>query len=121
MNQSPLLEGKRVLLRKPVRQDVEDRMECGRHPEIVRMYGGDTRNMMPLTKDEVISWYDKVSSTRYVWMIEYKGECIGTARLTVNEQDRRARYAVGMFDISKLGLGLGTEATQLVLQYAFEA
>jgi len=120
MNQSSCLKGNKVLLRKPVRQDVEDRIECGRHPEIVRIYGGDTRNMVPLTSDEVVSWYEIMSSTRYGWMIEYEGKCIGTARLTVNEQDRRARYAIGLFDITKLGLGLGTEATQLVLKHAFE-
>ncbi len=54
-----------------------------------------------------------------MWVIEYEGRCIGTARLTLTESDRRARFAIGIFDFSKLGIGLGTEATRLVLGHAF--
>lgn len=83
------------------------------------MYGGDTRNLKPLTREEVVVWYDRIQSNQLEWMIEHGGKCIGAARLTVDEGDRRARYAVGIFDISKLGMGLGTEVTRLVLDYAF--
>lgn len=119
MNQCPPLKGRRILLRKPVRRDIEDRLRCGRNREIVHMYGGDTRNMMPLTREDAVAWYEKALSTQFEWMIEFERRCIGLARLTVDEENRRARYAVGIFDASKLGMGLGTEATRLVLDYAF--
>lgn len=54
------------------------------------------------------------------WVIEFAGRCIGEARLTVDAKNRRARYAIGIFDTTKLGMGLGTEATRMVLRYAFE-
>lgn len=120
MNQCPRLTGKRIVLRKPVRRDIEDRLKCGRNREIVRMYGGDTRNMTPLTREEAVSWHEKALSNQLEWIIEHEGGCIGQVRLTVDRQDRRARFAVGIFDTSKLGIGLGTEVTQLVLGYAFE-
>jgi ribosomal-protein-alanine N-acetyltransferase len=41
-------------------------------------------------------------------------------RLTVNQLDNRARYAVGLFDPTVWSKGLGTEITQLVLRYSFE-
>ena len=46
---------------------------------------------------------------------------VGTARLHgVDEHDRRARYAVGLLDSSRLGMGLGSEVTRTVLGYAFD-
>jgi RimJ/RimL family protein N-acetyltransferase len=54
------------------------------------------------------------------WAVELNGKCVGQARLTVNSDDRRARYAVGIFNTESLGKGIGTEITQLVLKYAFE-
>jgi RimJ/RimL family protein N-acetyltransferase len=119
MNQCPRLVGKRVILRRPVSRDIEDRLTCGRNREIVRMFGGDTRNLEPLTREEAVAWYKRIESNQLEWMIEYGGKCVGNARLTVDNANRRARYAIGIFDISKLGMGLGTEATQIVLDYAF--
>jgi ribosomal-protein-alanine N-acetyltransferase len=119
INHAPVLRGKNVTLRGPKEQDIEDILLCGRHAEIVRMYGGDTRDLRPLTRDDAVARYKKVLSTPLMWMIEYDGRFIGIARLTVSEPDKRARYAVGIADISKLGKGLGTEVTRLVLDYAF--
>jgi [ribosomal protein S5]-alanine N-acetyltransferase len=119
MSQCPLLVAERVILRRPISHDIEDRLQCGRHREIVRMYGGDTRNLEPLTREEAVVWYERIQSNQLEWMIEHDGKCIGAARLTVDEGNRCARYAIGIFDISKLGIGLGTEVTQLVLNYAF--
>ncbi|MBN2238973.1 MAG: GNAT family N-acetyltransferase [Dehalococcoidales bacterium] len=119
MDTFPVLQGERVLLRRPVKQDIEDRLEYGRQPEIVRMFGGDTENLPELTREEVTGWWERIASNPGEWIIEYEGKCIGNARLTVNEKDRRARYAVGIYDITKLNMGLGTEVTGLVLDYAF--
>jgi hypothetical protein len=42
MNESPLICGLKVNLRKPIDKDVYDRLACGRNKELVKMYGGDT-------------------------------------------------------------------------------
>jgi [ribosomal protein S5]-alanine N-acetyltransferase len=84
------------------------------------MYGGDTRNLMPFTREDAAIWYEKVSSNPLEWVIEFNGKCVGTARLTVDEKNKRARYAVGIHDSSSLGMGLGTDATRLVLDFAFQ-
>jgi RimJ/RimL family protein N-acetyltransferase len=50
-----------------------------------------------------------------------EGRCIGAARLhTLDAENRRARYAIGIFDPSAWGRGFGTHATRLILQFAFE-
>ncbi len=119
VNRAPTLKGKSLILRRPREQDIEDRLSYGRHAEIVRMYGGDTRNMKPLTREELVAHQRQALSHPLEWTIEHEGKWIGVARLTVNEADRRARFAIGIADINKLGKGLGTEATRLVLDYAF--
>jgi hypothetical protein len=48
-------------------------------------------------------------------VIEHNNKCIGLVRLTVNEQDKRARYGIEIHDINKLGKGFSTEATNLLL------
>ncbi|MGM9986264.1 MAG: GNAT family N-acetyltransferase [Bacillaceae bacterium] len=119
-NVSPAIKGEKVLLRKPKDSDITDRFKCGRNKELIRMYGGDTRDFKPFTMEEATGFVHKILSNKLEWCVEHQGRCIGSARLTVNELDNRARYAVGIFDTTELGKGLGTEITQLVVQYAFE-
>jgi [ribosomal protein S5]-alanine N-acetyltransferase len=120
MNQAPLIEGLKVKLRQPIDTDINDRFRCGRNKELVRMYGGDTRNLKPLTIEDAVNFIEQIKANKLEWCVEFQDRCIGQARLTVSKDDRRARYAVGLFDSSVWGKGLGTEITQIVLQYAFE-
>ena len=120
MNQAPFIQGPNVILRKPNESDIQDRFDSGSSYEWVRMLGGDTRNMQPYTREKAQKWFDDINSKPLEWAIEYKGKCIGQARLTVNTDDQRARYAVGIFNDQILGQGIGTEVTKLVLSYAFE-
>lgn len=121
MGSVPTLKGKRLVLRGPRDRDRQDRLACGRNAEFVRMVGGDDRNLKPMTPEQVDRWYERLMAEPLEWVIEFGGRCIGTARLHhVDEQNRRARYAIGIFDPSAWGKGFGTEATRLVLRYAFE-
>lgn len=120
MNQAPDLKGKKILLRKPIQKDMVDRLKIGRPIEFIRMCGGDTQNIEPFTEEVAQCWFEHISSKQFEWAIEYEDKCIGTVGLKVNEKDKRAKYAIGIFDISKLGMGFGTEATNLVLSYAFD-
>jgi [ribosomal protein S5]-alanine N-acetyltransferase len=119
-NVSPLLKGKNVILRKPKDSDVNDYLACKQTKELIRMYGGDTRNLKPLTLQDAKRHVEYIKSQKLNWCIEYEQRFVGEARLTVNEYDRRARYAIGLFDSSVWNQGLGTEVTKLVLAYAFE-
>jgi len=85
------------------------------------MVGGNPNVCPPLTLDEVKSWYAQMCSEPLHWIIEVDQRCIGTARLhQLDPENRRARYAIGIFDPAMWGKGLGTEATRLVLGYAFD-
>jgi len=75
-----------------------------------------------MSMDEATAWYEAVSSDANPlhWAVEFEGYFIGTARLhQLNATDRRARYAVGLLDAGRLGMGLGAEVTQAILEYGF--
>ncbi|MGE5674560.1 MAG: GNAT family N-acetyltransferase [Mycobacterium leprae] len=121
MGSVPILQGKRVLLRPPCEKDKQDRLALGRNAEFVRMCGGDHRNLQPFTPEQAERWYARLVAEPLEWVIEVNGRCIGTARLHhMDEENRRIRYAIGIFDPLAWGQGFGTEATRLVLRHAFD-
>ncbi len=119
-NCQSVLQRQRVLLRPPQETDKADRLAFGRDTEFRKMVGGDPRTLPPLTEAEVEAWYRQVCRECYHWIIETEGRCSGIARLhSVDWQDRKAKYAVGIFGSGFRGQGLGTEVTRLVLDFAF--
>lgn len=93
----------------------------GRNAEIVRMYGGTLRDAeQPLLISDALSWLEAIERHPCAWIVDNNGEFLGEVRLdAINEQDQRARLAIGFYNPAKLGLGLGKEAIRLVLGYAF--
>ncbi|SFC40462.1 Protein N-acetyltransferase, RimJ/RimL family [Bacillus sp. OV322] len=120
MNEAPMIKGDKVLLRQPIERDVIDYLKIEVNKELERMYGGDTRNLSPKTKEDAQKFVNAIKINKLEWCVEFEGRFVGQARLTVNKLDNRARYAVGLFDPTVWNKGLGTKITQLVLRYAFE-
>lgn len=114
------LNGQNVTLRKPTAADVIWRVALGRDPDIERMFGKSKADIKPITQDAAEKWVNNSMNQPYVWIIEVDGKGVGEARLDrVDMNDLRANYAIGIYDPAMLGKGVGTEATLLVLQYAF--
>ena len=119
----PELRGRAVLLRAPRPQDKADRSRWGRHPEIVGLYGLDTpaAAVRGIPQEAVEKWFAELARDPNRWAIEAEGTCVGQATLHgIDEHNRRARFAIGLFAPELLGRGLGTDATRLVLRHAFE-
>lgn len=116
------IKGQTVLLRNIKESDINDRHALGKNDEFVFMCGGN-RNGKTLYPDREhwTAWYNNFKGHEYAWIIEHNGKCIGSARLhNISNTDRSASYAVGIFDVSLLSKGIGSEVTQLVLEYAFK-
>src|SRR4051794_29871280 len=96
MNESPVIIGQFIKLRKPIDQDINDYLKCGTNKELVRIYGGDTRNLKDRTYEMASAYIERIKANNLNWCIEFEGRCIGEARLTVNSEDNRARYAAGI-------------------------
>lgn len=120
VNEAPLIKGNKVILRQPIESDVLDYFHVEVSTELIRMYGGDTSMVKPKTLEQANKFIADIKANKLEWCVEYEGRCVGQARLTVNELDNRARYAVGFFDPAVWGKGLGTEVTQIILRYSFE-
>lgn len=121
MTSRPILTSKSVTLRAPRPQDVAERLALGHSPEIVRMFGDDPNTIPPLTEEAAKRWVAGLSEHPHAWVVEHDDRMLGAIRLdALDEHDRRARLAVGLYDPNKLGMGLGREAIRLVLKHAFQ-
>jgi RimJ/RimL family protein N-acetyltransferase len=107
-------------LRPPRPEDKETRRAYGRNAEYLRLDGDDPRNATPLTPDELDGWYDLFRTDPHRWIIAVNGRCAGFARFhTLWENNRRAKYAVGLYNPATWGRGIGTVATRIALRHAF--
>jgi ribosomal-protein-alanine N-acetyltransferase len=118
----PTLAGVNVLLRRARSQDQAARLAVGYNREYVRLVGGELPPVDPTyTAADAAAWYEGVLREPYGWVIEVAGRCVGTARLhSLRPAERRARYAIGLFDAAAWNRGIGLETTRLVLAYAFD-
>ncbi|MGN6331277.1 MAG: GNAT family N-acetyltransferase [Motilibacteraceae bacterium] len=121
---APRLLGPRVLLRSVRAEDEAERQRLGWHASIERNYGHVTEDR-EMTAHEARVWFQAVrqaeqDATRRHWVIEADGRLVGVTFLHgISAQDRKARFAIGLFHPADLGRGLGGEATRLVLRHAF--
>jgi RimJ/RimL family protein N-acetyltransferase len=120
MPMSAILTGKTLRLRPASGRDVDARLSLGNPAEIVEMFGVDPRGMDAMTRDDAARWVRKLVEHPHAWAIEAGGKLIGEIRLdNVDFHDRRASLAIGIYDPTLIGKGLGSEAILLVLQHAF--
>lgn len=118
--QLPVLTGPRVVLRAPTIADRDARTALGRHPEVVRGFGGAEADRSTLRPDELDRWWHRLTTATHGWVIEFGGRFVGEIRLdNVDLAEETADLAVGVFDGALLGIGLGSEAILVLLHHAF--
>ncbi len=115
----PLLKGRNITLRKARPEDADARLALGSDPHIHEMFGGSRETLAPITTPDAAAWVRHLAEHPFAWVIEHRVP-IGEIRLDrLDKQDRRASLAIGIFDPTSLGKGLGTEAIRLILDFAF--
>jgi RimJ/RimL family protein N-acetyltransferase len=120
MSSKVTLTGARLVLRPPRIGDAEERLALGNAPEIMRMFGVDPATLPIFTIEAARKDLQRVVDHPHAWVIEHDGKYLGEVRLhEVDRHDRRARLAIALYDLQKLGGGLGREAVGLVLAHAF--
>ena len=119
----PLLGGEKVLLRPARESDIDDRLAIGRHHEFIHMCGGEALPAPEYPERSVWeAWYQSIKDDPFGWILEAGGRCIGSAGFhQISDSDHSAVYRIGIFDPRCHSQGIGTEATQLLLKYGFEA
>jgi RimJ/RimL family protein N-acetyltransferase len=107
-------------LRSPAPGDVAARAGLGTSSEILRMYGYLEEGSGEMSREVAAGWYDRLRDHPCAWVVEADGELAGEVRLDgIDEVDRRARLAVGLFSERFLGRGIGRRAIRQVLGHAF--
>ncbi|MEO1704620.1 MAG: GNAT family N-acetyltransferase [Pseudomonadota bacterium] len=118
--EKPDLRSERLVLRSARPSDVADRLALGNAPGIQRMFGMDPAQVRPLTEAAAEAWVAAQAREPYGWILEEGGRCIGSIRIhLINWADKRAHLSLGILDETKLGQGLGTEAMETVVAFAF--
>ncbi|MQX13342.1 GNAT family N-acetyltransferase [Sinorhizobium terangae] len=116
----PILEGPSITLRPPCDADIEARLLLGSDPKIAEMFGVSREDVRPITRDKAAAWVRNLGEHPHAWIIEIQGRCAGEIRLDrVDQHDRRASMAIGIYDSALLGRGFGSEAIGLLLRHAF--
>nr|WP_208353878.1 GNAT family protein [Pseudaestuariivita rosea] len=112
---------KAVELVAPSLDHVEQRMSYPSSPEIIRMYGGEPTRSLQTSRTTATRWVQKLIDHPCAWVITADGRIVGQARLDdINQKDQKARLALGLLSEGDLGKGIGRQAIQKVLDYAFE-
>lgn len=75
---APTIFGSRVILRAPRESDKADRLSCPRSAEAVRMYGGDFRELKPVTVEESSSGTNGMPPTHSAGWWRSKGGASAT-------------------------------------------
>jgi RimJ/RimL family protein N-acetyltransferase len=94
----------------------------GVNADIARMFGRSEPADREMTNEEAERWFANLGAEGSVeWIIEQEGSFLGTTRLHRFEPTPdRARFSIGLVAASKLGKGLGSTVTRLVLRYGFD-
>lgn len=113
-----ILRGPRVTLRPLAEEDVADQLRAVQDPEARRLTG--THRVF--TRTDIVAWCRSRATApgRYDWAIVDSGDGSWIGECALNDIDPDNQ--VGGFRIAldrRLGEGLGTEATGLVLDFAF--
>lgn len=118
----PVLKGETVILRAIIESDIDDRLKIGRHNEFVHMCGGDSFIGTQYPDRSVWeSWYENQLKEECAFIIDLNGHCIGGAKFHhISKSDKSATYAIGIFDPSMHSKSIGTEVTNLMIQFGFE-
>ena len=109
-----------VELRDPIEADARIHFSYPPVAEIVRMYGGETSDLPKPSMDRSERWLKWLRDQPFSKVIVWGGDPVGQVRLhSLNEADKRARLAIGLFGEAHLGHGIGRDAIGLTLDHAF--
>jgi UDP-4-amino-4,6-dideoxy-N-acetyl-beta-L-altrosamine N-acetyltransferase len=115
------LRGKKVTLRPMRREDGEEIVRWRNASDVhAQMFAAD-----PPTMEGHMRWFDSLQKrddrVEFVIVEIHSGRPVGTIGLSdIDRVNRRAEYGILIGEADARGKGLAREASQLILQYAFE-
>ena len=116
----PMLTGKRVVLRPLTVEDVPAVLATGVDPEVRRLTGTHRRFTTQQVHDAITEWIDRDDRIDMAVIDKATGQYAGEVVLNELDTDNLScNFRIALAS-GHTGLGLGTEATRLMLSYAFD-
>lgn len=107
-----------VTIRKFEKKDIENKIRWMNDPRNNRFLHYD----FPLEYEKTLAWYEGIKDRedRYDGVIEADGKPVGLiGLLSIEKKNKKAEYYIAMGEPEFKGRGISTEASKLLLEYAF--
>ena len=116
-----MLRSKNLVLKPPSHGDYDLLRKVRPCDEYYLMIGEDPAESFFLNDEKFDESFSKTITRENYWFVFKGADVIGVAFLhSIDAKDRRARYAVGIYNKENWNKGYGQEITQTVLKYAFQ-
>lgn len=116
-----MLRSNNLILKPPSHGDYDLLRKIRPCDEYYLMVGEDSADSFFLNDEKFHESFAKTIARENYWFVFKKADVIGVAFLhSIDTTDRRARYAVGIYNKENWNKGYGQEITQTVLNYAFQ-
>lgn len=122
MDSSPVLEGKRIILRKITKTDVQDMHQYSARPEVTKYLLWHPHESLSYTKryvEEVLRQYKAHNFFDFAVVSKDTGHMIGTCGFTSLDAYNHAGEIGYVLSPDYWGRGYATEAVDMILRFAF--
>lgn len=118
MKQTMLVD-ESIKLRDALDDDAKEYLKIPFNKELLEMYGSnlDPNTEKSIDKAQLLVY--GIKADPYEWAIEYEGKFIGQVRLTRDDENNKAKFAIGIFNPAYWNKGIGTKVSNAILDFGF--
>ena len=115
-----MLKSENLILKVPSQADYKSLRKVRPSDEFYLMVGSDPTESMFVNDEKFDESFAKCLTKENYWNVFKDSNVIGIAFLhSLDSVDKRARYAVGIYNKENWNKGYGQELNQVILKYAF--
>lgn len=118
MKQTIIVNDK-INLRDAVDKDAKEYVEIPFDEELLKMYGTEMNINKAKSLDKAMLLVNEIKTNPYEWAIEYEGKFIGQVRLNIDNENHKAKFAIGIFNPKYWDKGIGTKVSNAILNFGF--
>ena len=122
MDSNPVLDGKRIIMRKITKADAQDMYRYSSRPEVTKYLLWHPHESLAFTKrylDEVMRQYKGHNFFDFAVISKEDGRMIGTCGFTTLDTANHSGEIGYVLSPDYWGLGLASEAVDMILRFAF--
>ncbi|MEQ7789905.1 GNAT family N-acetyltransferase [Staphylococcus nepalensis] len=108
-----------IKLRDALDGDAKEYVEIPFDEELLKMYGSEMNVNKEKSLDKAKLLVNEIKTNPYEWAVEYEGKFIGQVRLTIDDENHKAKFAIGIFNPKYWNKGIGTKVSNAILNFGF--